>query len=221
MFTDTPLEGLEHPRSSPPGHVKARHTVAGEPCTRAATLGPADRRKPAHALGMEPLPLLTGGELHIGLRPRSGPPVLRAVESRSGHPVPQCQLRRIVDAQAALFGAVYEKQPPERPEGLSPQILLAFLVEKQDPPPGIGQLGGGDQPGQPGPHDNHICIGCEHDLLDRLTALRTTRHGIEGPCAEGPFDYELVFDQNSGGEGPLSGPGPRSPPERTSPHPLT
>ena len=43
---------------------------------------------------------------------------------------------------------------------LTPGLQLFFEV--QDAPPALGGVGGGDQPGGPGPDDDGVECGCDH-----------------------------------------------------------
>ena len=124
----------------------------------AAALGPADDREEPHALLVQPGPLLTRGEVDVRLGPSPWPLVLVAVEARGAEPVLPGELAGVADAQPALLRGVDEEQPAERPVGLSAERLRRLLVEQDHPPTGVGELGGGDQPGQPGPHDDDVGI---------------------------------------------------------------
>ena len=63
---------------------------------------------------------------------------------------------RVADAQPPLLGAVDQEQPAERPERLAAERRLGLLVDQDDAPAGVGQLGGGDQPGQPAADDDRV-----------------------------------------------------------------
>ena len=63
-----------------------------------------------------------------------------------------------MDAHPALLGGVDEEQAAEAPERLAAERLLGLLVDQDHPPPGVGDLGGGGQPGQPVAHDDHIGV---------------------------------------------------------------
>ncbi len=59
-------------------------------------------------------------------------------------------------------GGVDEEEPAERPERLAAHVRLGFLVEQQHLAPGVGQLGGRHQTGQPRPdHDDIGIHGCD------------------------------------------------------------
>jgi hypothetical protein len=70
----------------------------------------------------------------------------------------------IADAQAPLLGAVDEEKAAKRPEGLTAEILLAFLLDHDDVLARVGELGGCDQTGESGAYDDDIRI-CSHDLV--------------------------------------------------------
>ena len=122
----------------------------------AAALGPADHGEEAHALLVQPGALLAGGEVDVGLGPAARPVVLGAVEAGRAQPVLQRELVRVLDAHPALLGRVDEKEPAEGPEGLAAERRLGLLVDRSDPPAGVRQLGGRDQPGQPAADDDGV-----------------------------------------------------------------
>jgi hypothetical protein len=123
-----------------------------------AALGPADDREQPVALLPQPGPLLAGGEVDVGLGPAARPVVLGPVELRGAEPVVQRQLERVLDAHPPLLRAVDEEQAAEGPERLPAQRLLRLLVQQQHPPAGVRQLGGGDQAGETGSHDDGVRV---------------------------------------------------------------
>ena len=151
-------ERLDHPGAGAPGDVEARDGVAVAGRQVAAALGPADVREEAHALVVQPRALLAGGEVDVGLGPAPRPLVLGAVEPGRAQPVLPRQLARVVDPHPALLGAVDEEQPAEGPERLAAQRCLGLLVDEDHPPPGVGQLGGGDEARQAGPDHDRIGV---------------------------------------------------------------
>jgi hypothetical protein len=64
----------------------------------------------------------------------------------------------VLDAEPALLGAIHQKQPAKRPERLAAKALLAFLVDHDDMPAGVGDLGRGDEAGEPPADYNYIRI---------------------------------------------------------------
>jgi hypothetical protein len=142
----------------------------------AAPLGPEHQRQPAQAEAVQPGPLLTRGEVQVGLRPLVGPVVLAgrvidaAVEAGAAQPVLPGQLERVLDAGAALLRRADQEQPAERPEGLAAQVGRRFLVQQQYPPAGVGQFRGRDQARQPSPHHDDIAVS--HACPPSLTASR-------------------------------------------------
>ena len=142
----------------PPGDVEARHRVAVAACVVAAALGPADEREGLQPAFAQPAALLPRGEVDVGVRPLPRPVVLGPVEARGAEPVLQRQLVAVADAQPPLFGAVDEEQPAERPERLATDVVGVLLVDDQHAAPALDQLAGGDQPGQPGTHHDHISV---------------------------------------------------------------
>ena len=79
-----------------------------------------------------------------------------AVEAGRAEPVLPGQLERVVHPQPALLRGVDQEQPAERPPGLAAEGRLGLLLEQDHPLAGVGQLGGGHQPGQTGPHDDDV-----------------------------------------------------------------
>ena len=152
------LERRHHAGAGAPGDVEARHRVAVAVGVVAAALGPARVGDPAHALAVQPRALLAGAEAHVGLGPLARPLVLGPVEGRGAHPVLQRQLVGVLDAHPALLGAVDEHQPAQRPERLAAQVRLGLLVEQEHLLAGVGQLGGGHQPGQAAADHDHVGV---------------------------------------------------------------
>ena len=157
------LERLDHAGPRAPGDVEARDRVAVPVGVVAPALGPARVGDPAHALAVQPRALLARAEPHVRLGPPARPFVLGPVERGGAHPVLERQLVGVLDAHAALLGAVDEHQPAERPERLAPQGALGLLVDQQHLLAGVGQLGGGHQAGQARAHHDHI--GVHHSGL--------------------------------------------------------
>ena len=114
VLADPAGERLDHAGPGAPGDVEAGHRVAGPVRVVAAALGPADDREAAHALRVQPGPLLPGGELDVGRGPLPRPVVLAvAVEAGGAQPVLPGQVERVVDAHPPLLGGVDEEQPAE------------------------------------------------------------------------------------------------------------
>ena len=107
---------------------------------------------------MQPGALLAGGEVEVGLRPLPRPVVLVAVEAGRVHPVRVRELGGVLDAEAALLGAVDEEQSSEGPVRLPPEVGLALLVDEEDLATGVGELRRRDESGQPVAHDNGVCV---------------------------------------------------------------
>ena len=137
------------------------------------------------------------------MRPFARPVVLRPVESRGAQPVLKRQLVAVADAESALFGAVDEEQPAERPERLPADVGGVLLVDDQDATAPLGQFAGGDKSGEPGSDHDDISIshgrqcsgrsggigqrGTGPPLVDGRHALMHQRqvdgieHGLAGP----------------------------------------
>jgi len=63
---------------------------------------------------------------------------------------------RIVHSEPPLLRRVDEKDAAKRPEGLPAQPGLGFLLDQNDPLPGVGQFRRRDQPGQSRADDDDI-----------------------------------------------------------------
>ena len=70
----------------------------------------------------------------------------------------ESQFVGIADFQAPLFGRVHQKETAQRPERLTSQVLLAFLVDQNDAASAFQQFASGYQTGQAGPYNNDICL---------------------------------------------------------------
>jgi hypothetical protein len=130
----------------------------------AAPFGPAHDREEPHPLGVQPRPLLTRREVDVGGGPLARPVVLArgvvdaAVEPRAAQPVLQREVEAVADAGAPLFGRPDEEQPAERTVRLAPEGHLGLLLDDDDPPARRGQLGGGDEAGEPGAHHDDVGV---------------------------------------------------------------
>lgn len=159
-------EGLEDPGPRPPGQVETGDGVAVPGGERPAPLGPPDDREEADPLRTEPGALLAGGPGQVGLGPAAGPAVLGAVEAGGAEPVLEGEVVGVADPEAALLGCVDQEEAAERPEGLAAERLLGLLLEDGDAAAGVGQLRGGDEPGEPGADYDDVaqielpCEGC-------------------------------------------------------------
>ena len=194
-----PFERLHDCRPGAPRDVEAGHRVAVAVGEVAAALGPADDREEPHTHPGQPRPLLACREVDVRRGPLAAPEVLArgvvgaAVEARRAEPVLQGEVGGVADAEAALLGGVDEEQPAERPERLPAEARRGLLVEQDHPPARVRQLGGGHQPGEPGPHDDDVCVHVHHpgtaapaagrDAVP-AGAARRTWHG----CARGGLD---------------------------------
>ena len=127
-------------------------------CVIATALGPADQCERLQAALTQPAALLPRGEVDVGVRPLPRPVVLGPVETGGAQPVLQRQLVAVADAQPALFGAVDEEQPAERPERLAADVVGVLLVDDQDPAAAFDEFACGDQARQARSHDDDISI---------------------------------------------------------------
>src|SRR5580698_6743729 len=84
-----------------PGEVKSRYRIAVSGCVLAAALGPPDHREEANAALVQPRAFLAGRERDVSLRPLPGPVVLVAIKPSRTHPVLECQIEGIVNAESA------------------------------------------------------------------------------------------------------------------------
>ena len=58
-------------------------------------------------------------------------------------------------------GEVDEEEAAERPERLTAERRFRLLVDDDDAPAGVGELGGRDEAGEAGAHDDHVGVhGC-------------------------------------------------------------
>ena len=124
----------------------------------ATALGPANDGKELDAALGKPGALLTGSETDIGLRPFTRPVVFRTIEGGGAQPVLQGKVVGVANAHAPLLGRVDQEQPAERPERLAAERLLRFLVENEDFPARLGELGRGDQPREASADDDDIRV---------------------------------------------------------------
>ena len=151
-------EGGDDARPGPPGDVEAGDGVAVTVGGAVTTLGPPDDGEPAHPLLVEPRPLLPRGEVDVRLGPQAGPVVLVAVEAGGPPPVTHRELVAVLDAHASLLGAVDEEQTAEGPVRLAAEVGLRLLVDEEHPATRIGELRGGDEPGEAVTHDDDISV---------------------------------------------------------------
>lgn len=146
-----------------PGDVKARHRVPMAVGGAGAPLGPADVEQEAHAAGLEVLLHVVGGKVHKGLGPLARPVVLLlAVEGGGAEPVAHGEVARVLDAQAALLGAVDAEDAAEGPEGLAAEVPSVLLVDDDDGDVVPGQLEGGDEACEAATDDEDgllLCLG--------------------------------------------------------------
>ena len=159
-----PLERLDNAGTGAPGDMKPRHRIAVAHRVIAAALGPADHGKDPMAHRPQPAAFFARRERHIGFRPALRPEILVAVEAGRTHPVLQREIETVLDAEPALFGAVDQEQPAERPEGLAAKALFAFLVDHDDALAGVGDFGRGDKACQSAADHDYVCIvsHCRH-----------------------------------------------------------
>ena len=144
-------------------------------CVVAAALGPADEREGLQSALAQPAALLACGEVDVGVRPLPRPVVLGPVEARGAEPVLQRQLVAVADAQPALFGAVDEEQPAERPERLTAEVGGVLLVDDQDAAAAFGELTGGDQARKARSDDDDISICHGRQCSGRVRRRRSAR----------------------------------------------
>ena len=127
-------------------------------CVIAAALGPADQCERLQAALTQPAALLPRREIHVGVCPLPRPVVLGPVETGGAQPVLQRQLVAVADAEPALFGAVDEEQPAERPERLAADVAGVLLVDDEDPTPAFDEFACGDQARQTRSHDDDVSV---------------------------------------------------------------
>src|SRR5260370_37586353 len=114
--------------------------MAGAHGIGTAALGPADHRENTVTHRAQPSALFASRECHISFRPAPRPNIFFSVKARRAHPVLQRELKAVLDAEPALFRAVYQEQSAERAEGLAAKALFAFLLDHDDAFAGIGNF---------------------------------------------------------------------------------
>ena len=92
--------------------------------------------------------------------------VVVAVEARGPHPVLQCEIVGILNAEPALLGRVHQEESAERPKGLSAKALFAFLVDDDDALAGVCDFGCRDQSRQSAADHDYVC-DLSHRFLPR------------------------------------------------------
>ena len=202
-----PDERLDDAGAGAPGDVEARHRVAVPVGEVAAALGPADDREPAARPARAAR--RASRRRRSRRRPRpSGAASASSARSNPAVPSQSCQASSsgVLDAHPALLGGVDEEQAAERPERLAAERRLGLLVEQDHPPAGVGELGGGDQPGQPGPDDDDIGVGIRIGHPRELTLARWASRFASNrlAAASKPFMNSLISSRDS-------------PPRRTAP----
>jgi hypothetical protein len=84
--------------------------------------------------------------------------ILIAIEPGRSEPVLPGELVAVANAHAALLGRVYQKEAPERPERLAAKALLWFLIEHDDPLPGVRELARCNESGQSATNHDYIRV---------------------------------------------------------------
>ena len=120
---------------------------------------------------VQPRPLLAGREVDVRLGPAAAASGPLAVELGAAHPVLQRQLVGVLDAHPALLGACRRgtarratRTPGRRGD------CSRLLVEQEHLLARVGELGGGDQPGQAGSDDDDVCVHAW--ILPQIRMLR-------------------------------------------------
>ena len=131
MVQEPTREHVDDGGPGAPGDVEPRNRVAVSACVVTAAFRPADERERLQPALAEPAALLARREVDVGVRPLPGPVVLGTVEAGGAQPVLQREFVAVADAQPALFGAVDEEQPAERPEGLPAEVGGVLLVDDE------------------------------------------------------------------------------------------
>ena len=106
----------------------------------------------------QPVAFFARCERHVSFGPAPWPQILIAVEACGTHPVLQCEVKAVLDAEPALFRRIDQEQSAERPECLAAEALFALLIDHNDAFSGIGDLGGGDEPGEASADHDYVCI---------------------------------------------------------------
>jgi hypothetical protein len=137
--------------------------------------------------------------------------VVVAVEARGPHPVLQCEIVGILNAEPSLLGRVHQEESAERPKGLSAKALLAFLIDDDDAFAGICDLRRCDQPRQSTADHDYVC-DLSHRFLPRAIydsslrpRARSTANGLLPVTASPPRESRL-FQFGTFSRGGCSGP---------------
>src|SRR6202163_1365650 len=172
-----PLEWFDNPGASTPTDMKPRHRIAVAHRIVAAALGPADDGKDSMAHRVEPAALLAGRERDISFCPALRPKVFVAVKTRRSHPVLQREVKTVLDAEPELFGAIDQKQPAERPEGLAAETLFALLIDHDDAFTCVGNFGRGEETDKTAAAHDYVRI-ISHGVAPRF--WRMIRQSVSG-----------------------------------------
>ena len=183
-------------RPGPVPHVmwKRGTELPGPVAQVAAALGPAHVGQEAHALRVQPRALLARGEVDVGLGPAARPVVVGPVEAGGAEPVLPGQLARVADARPPLLGAVDEEQAAEGPEGLAAERRLGLLVDEDDAPPGVGELGGGHEAGEAAPDDDDVGVHARSMPHRRGRPRPTPRAWHPAPMAGTEIERKFLAD---------------------------
>ena len=152
-------------RPRAPGDVEARHRVAVLGRQIAAALGPADDREPAHAPRVQP-----GRASRRRRRRRRPPPTCAASDppsrSKPAVPIQSCSARSWLSRMRMrrCSGESTNISPPNDQNACPPSDCSPSWSSRITRLPGVDQLAGRDQPGQPAADDDHIRV---HAFLSR------------------------------------------------------
>ena len=168
------LERLDDARAGAPRQVEARHGVAVARRAPAAALGPADDREEPDA------PSRAARRASRPRRTRRRPPPQRRGQASSGRsncadPSQSCSARSNESCTPIrrCSGVSTRNSPPRRPERLTAEGLRAAPGRRAATrAPGVRELGGGDQPGEPRSYDDGVGV---HTRMLRIRAGRSPR----------------------------------------------
>ena len=164
------LERLDDARTGAPDDVEPRDRVAAAVGQAGPALGPPDHGEEPDAQAVQPGPLLARGELDVRLGPAAGPDVLGAVEAGRAEPVLPGERCAVADPHPALLGGVDQEEAAERPEGLTPEVGLALLVEEDHAAAGVGEFRRGGEAGQARADDDRVGVEGAHPAAGVVAA---------------------------------------------------
>ena len=200
MSQHAAFEWLDNSRPCPPRDVKPRHAVPRRARAGGPAFGPTNGGEPAHPLRVQPRTLFSGGKIYVRLRPPPRPVVFGTIEASGVHPIAQCELVRVTDAEAPLLGRVDEKKPAQRPERLPAKALLALLLDEQHSAARVGRLRGGDKTRESRSNDDYVSVVHSHGRFQGAEVMETACDMEYLPRFMGSRTSARIFQRGAGAE---------------------